>query len=159
MGWYCPSFEGLELENPIVLEIKSSNKASGPSIAELRELDDWVFELSGEEFARKEGLGGGCDPLAVSSYGMVTERHTHPSPHKGVMVFNGPREKKFQERQEKDILVSDQKDFVFKRNICIISLECLISWYDEYQINNSVNSNFWEIIHSTVGVLPLYNTP
>ncbi|MBI4701993.1 MAG: hypothetical protein HY744_12720 [Deltaproteobacteria bacterium] len=45
-----------------------------------------MFELSGEEEARKHGLGGGVDPLAVATGGFASQRRHHPTPHKGVML-------------------------------------------------------------------------
>jgi len=148
-------FEGLYPEKPIVVEVKSSGKV-GPSREDLRQLDDWVFELSREEFARKEGLGGGCDSLAWASYGVITKRHTHPNPHKGVLVFNGPIGQLFENRSE-NWLGEGEKEFAQKRDFCIISLECLISWYNGYQKDNSVNCNFWKVIHSISGILPPYH--
>jgi hypothetical protein len=43
--------ESVEIKKPIVLEIKSS-KLNGPTRTELRQLDDYIFEVSGEEIAR-----------------------------------------------------------------------------------------------------------
>ena len=74
-----------EPSKPIVLEVKSSRKQH-ISRDQLRQLDDWVFELSGEQEARKYGLKGkgGIDTLAFVSHGMLTRksrpRH-HPTPH------------------------------------------------------------------------------
>ncbi len=46
----CPSAK-LKIKKSIVLEIKLSKSVS-PTRTDLRQLDDWVFELSGEEIAR-----------------------------------------------------------------------------------------------------------
>ena len=78
-----------QISDPLVLEVKSSQK---PNLSRdnLRQLDDWVFDLSGEEKARKEGLGGGVDPLAMVTQGLASRKKRHPTPHKGVLIFNGP---------------------------------------------------------------------
>jgi len=91
---------GVTPTTPLVLEIKSSRK---PHITrdELRQLDDLVFELSGEQQARKHGLGGGGGPdyLALASWGLLSRQSKpvfHPTPHKGVLIFNGPIRKRGQ---------------------------------------------------------------
>ena len=149
--------ESLKPNTPIVLEVKSSRK---PIITrdELRQLDDWVFDLSKEERARKYGLGGGggVDPLAIVSQGMITRESRprfHPSPHKGVMVFNGPIGSPFQKR-EIECLSQNDEEFVNKRNFCIIPFNILISYFEEYQTNNDIKSHLWEQIHLTTGILP-----
>ncbi len=43
----------------LVLEIKSSTKGSVPGMDDLRQLDDWVFSLSGEEEERRQSLEHG----------------------------------------------------------------------------------------------------
>ena len=93
-----------EPSKPIVLEVKSSRKQH-ISRDQLRQLDDWVFELSGEQEARKYGLQGkgGIDTLAFVSHGMVTRESRpryHPTPHKGVFIFNGPVGTPFNKRNK-----------------------------------------------------------
>jgi len=141
---------------PIVLEVKSSRK---PHIArdQLRQLDDWVFELSGEQKARKHGLGGGggIDPLAIVSGGMITRKSKpvfHPTPHKGVMVFNGPLGLPFSQRTT-DCIGPNEADFVDNRNFCIIPFDVLVSYFEEYSISTEVKNQFWSQIHSTAGLL------
>ena len=127
----------------LVLEVKGS-KNSQPTLDDLRQLDDWVFDLSGEEKARKEGLGGGIDPLAIATDGYYVETKRHPTPHKGVLVFNGPVGRPFSKRP-KDILHPNQRAFAAKRNFCVIGLDQLL------QVLRSDRANAWRVFHSTVG--------
>lgn len=73
---------GGEPSKQCVLEVKSG-KGVSPTRSDLRQLDDWVFELSGEEQARKQGLGGGIDTLAMAHHGVLTSRQFHPTPAQG----------------------------------------------------------------------------
>lgn len=148
-------FDGLDPTKPIVVEIKSS-KSPSPSRDDLRQLDDWVFELSGEEKARKYGLGDGTDATALSTHGLVVERQYHPSPHKGVMVFNGPLGQTFEKRSS-NWLGENEKIFAKKRSFCMISLECLLSWHNEYQRNTAIINDFWSAMHFTDGVLSFHD--
>ncbi|HYA39898.1 MAG TPA: hypothetical protein VEF34_01235 [Syntrophobacteraceae bacterium] len=152
-------FERGNPRRPLVLEVKSSRKTQIER-SDLRQLDDWVFDLSKEEQARKFGLrgtGGGVDPMAIVSWGIMNRnsgasvRH-HPSPHKGVMVFNGPLEIPFKERKSRCLSINDE-EFVDKRNLCIIPFDLLIRCLDQYAKNRFDNMIFWERIHSTAGIL------
>ena len=141
---------------PLVLEVKSSRK-SYISRDDLRQLDDWVFELSGEEKARKYGLGGGggLDYMAFASHGMLTSTSQpafHPSPHKGVMVFNGPIGTPFSERKTR-CLGSDQEEFAYKRDFCIIPFDILLKYLGKYQKDSSTRKQFWDQIQLTAGLL------
>jgi hypothetical protein len=77
--------EGAKTLDPCVIEVKSHHKDRAVKWDDLRQLDDWVFDLSGEDVARKEGLRGG-----PSAGPLQPLRHRHPSPQKGILVFNGP---------------------------------------------------------------------
>lgn len=141
-----------EPAKPCVLEVKSA-KGVGPTRSDLRQLDDWVFELSGEEQARKVGLGGGVDPLAMALQGVVTSRQFHPSPHKGVMIFNGPLGTEFQSRP-RDWLGANEKVFADKRDFAVVSFEVLLAWHESIA-NGAVSvGRFWSLLHSATGVLP-----
>lgn len=142
---------GAKPDEPVVLEVKSSRKPN-IGIDELRQLDDWVFNLSGEERARKHGLGGGYAIVRL----MLP--HRHPSPHKGAMLFNGPIGTPFNERPSKCIN-PNHEDFIEKRNFCIIPFSVLLSFFGEYQQNSSLNNHLWEQIHNTSGVLSLTLPP
>jgi hypothetical protein len=144
---------GASIDHPIVLEIKSSRQ---PQIKreDLRQLDDWVYDLSQEEQARKYGLGGGLDPMAVLTHGMRTRKQHHPSPHKGVMIFNGPIGSPFALRVG-SCLSQNDVEFVTKRNFCVIPLQHLIKYAELFQQSNFDSPRFWEKLHSTCGVLLL----
>jgi hypothetical protein len=147
-------FDGAIPKEPLVLEVKSSRR---PKISrdDLRQLDDWVFDLSGEERARKQGLGGGIDidPLALVTKGMVSSPKRHPSPHKGVLIFNGPVGVPFGDRPSSCINENDI-DFIEKRNLCIIPINILPTYFDEFQIIPQVFNALWVFIHFTIGQLP-----
>ena len=147
--------DDLEPNKPLVIEVKSS-KSPSPKRENLRQLDDWVFDLSGEDMARKEGLGGGFDFKAMAFGGMLSERHSHPTPHKGVMLFNGPVGLSFEERPTQ-WLGHNEEEFSIKRNFCIISFKCLLNWLDAYKKDETVKNVFWKLIHATAGVLPMPN--
>lgn len=138
---------------PIVLEVKSSRKQNIDR-DNLRQLDDWVFDLSGEEKARKEGLGGGIDYVAMATDGLRTRKKKHPSPHKGVMIFNGPIGEEFNTRKT-DCVNPNDVEFVLKRNFCIIPLSVLIVYAEGYTKNVSIKEIFWGCIHKTTGMLDM----
>jgi len=143
--------ERTEPQRPLVIEVKSSRK---PNIGrdELRQIDDWVFDLSGEELARKHGLGGGRDTRALMTNGQFVSRKFHPTPHKGVLIFNGPIGIPFNERGASCLNKNDE-DFVRKRNLCIIPFGVLVWYLGRFFINANVATEFWTLIHSTAGVL------
>jgi hypothetical protein len=150
---YPPS--GMEPSVPAVVEVKSS-KYTSPSRDDLRQLDDWVFELSGEEVARKESLyGTRIDFLQQSSemvpYGVSGVR-AHPSPHKGVLIFNGPLGVPFDQRPD-SWLHPDQQAFAEKRNFCVVSLPCLLAWHEQVTSEPHRISEFWKKVIETAGVL------
>jgi len=141
---------------PLVLEVKSSRK---PHVVrdELRQLDDWVFELSGEQEARKHGLGGkgGVDHLAFVSWGLVSrqsQRVFHPTPHKGVLVFNGPIELPFSKRAS-DCIGPNDRDFVYKRNFCVIPFQILLGYCEGCMGDPAKMHELWTLIQSTAGTL------
>ena len=143
--------DGAKTKQPLVLEVKSDRK---PTLQreDLRQLDDWVFDLSQEEVARKGGLGGGFDAMAFATSGLVSGRKHHPSPHKGVMIFNAPVGIQFEERKS-PCLSPDDFDFVKKRNFCIIPLSVLISLSESVTKGSRSVVEVWEAIHSTCGEL------
>ena len=143
--------DGLKPKKPVVLEIKSSKNTSS-SRDDRRQLDDWVFESSGEEKARKKGLGGNIDPMAIETQGMMTRRHHHPTPHKGVMIFNGNIGTPFEQRPQ-NWLEENLRKFAEKRNFCIVSFHCFFMWYDKWRASASALAEFWTAIHGTCGVL------
>lgn len=135
---------------PLVLEIKSG-KAVSPNRDGLRELDDWVFEVSGEEQVRK-------GQLSVShihgwlTFGLGATLISHPSPHKGMFVYNGQLGTPFADRA-KNWLGANEQEFAAKRNFCVASLECLVAWHSWCSRDMSARASFWQTIHATAGVL------
>jgi len=117
---------------------------------DLRQLDDWVFDLSGEAQARRQGLGGGFDGLAMLMQGARTRRHRHPTPHKGILVFNGPVGTPLSQRTI-TCLHSNDLAFVQTRNFCIISLAKLMESVQNIQANTLAPGNFWDSLHATAG--------
>ena len=145
----CP--DGAEPATPLVVEVKSSRN---PNLSrnDLRQLDDWVYDLSGEDVARKHGLGGGADMLSVGTHGMFTTLQRHPSPHKGVLVFNGPVGTPFDQRAAQCVAPNDQ-EFVNKRNFCVIPLSVLISYARRCSEDRSVIGELWQLVHTTGGII------
>jgi len=132
-----------EFKDNIALEVKSA-RSPNPKIDDLRQLDDWVFDLSGEEKARKLGLGGGPDPLAMATNGLISRPKKHPTPHKGVLVFNGPIGLPFEQRSP-PILHPNHHEFVYKRNFCVIGIADLV------QLVTQGPEATLKALHTTVG--------
>jgi hypothetical protein len=135
--------EDFENRDPIVVEVKSS-RAPQLSLDDLRQLDDWVFDLSGEEKARKSGLGGGLDSLAIATNGYVSRPRRHPTPHKGLLIFNAPVGLPFTERSPQ-VLHPNQTEFAMKRNFCVIAINELVD------LVNDDPKKVWTILHETIG--------
>ena len=148
--------DGYEPTKPIVLEVKSSRKQQ-ISRDQLRQLDDWVFELSGEQEARKFGLQGkgGIDTLAFASSGLLTRksrpRH-HPTPHKGVFIFNGSIQTSFNNRNNNCLSPNDE-DFVNRRDFCILPFDVLIEILEKFTKDSQIKEEFWKKVHQTSGIL------
>ncbi|KPZ65647.1 hypothetical protein AN392_01195 [Pseudoalteromonas sp. P1-16-1b] len=129
--------DSFAIKDRVAIEVKSSKNIS-PKLSDLRQLDDWVFNLSGEESARKDGM---CAGNQFVWSGAITR---HPTPHKGLFIFNGPIGRDFDSRPNKFIHPS-QEDFLTKRNFCAISINMLIELLKE-------NKEFvWNTIHKTIG--------
>jgi hypothetical protein len=135
-------------DRPLVIEIKSG-KGRAPDRANLRQLDDWVFELSGEARARKRnivaapaGLRGQLSPVAAP---------VHPSPHKGVFIYNGPLGTEFVQRP-KEWLGPNEIAFAEKRNFCVLRLETLIAWISACSTEEK-RREFWNVVQETAGIL------
>jgi len=68
-----------------VLETKSTTRRPA-NLEMVRQLDDWVYQLSGEEWARKHGSK--INGLALLTDGLGTSAAQHLKPHRGVLVLN-----------------------------------------------------------------------
>lgn len=137
-----------ETKKPIVIEVKSGNSKSFKR-EHLRQLDDWVFELSGEEKARKVGLNSGT---SLITRGLGSTKAIHPNPHKGLFIYNGPINKVFNER-EPDWIGHNELEFAKKRNFCIASFPNILKEFELIIKNKSQKKDLWEKIHTTCGEL------
>ena len=141
-----------EPNRPLVLEVKSSRQPQADR-SDLRQLDDWVFDLSGEERARKTGVGVEVgDYISASTGGFWKSPFQHPSPHKGVLIFNGPLGIPFEERQSSAVGANDE-EFAKKRDFCIIPLAVLLEYHGKIRAGNLSNVEFWRQVHNTCGIL------
>jgi hypothetical protein len=142
---------GAKTALPLVIEVKSERK---PQISRdnLRQLDDWVFDLSQEDVARKNGLGRGFNALAFISDGLIASATFHPNRHKGVLIINAPLSIAFGQRGV-DPLASDELAFAVKRNFCVITIQELVAIADAVRDNSKDNLEIWEAIHRKCGIL------
>ena len=161
---------------PIAVEVKSMQpeKPPGerspiagvsPTRTHLRQLDDYVFDLSGEKAHRKRGVTAWANPLIrdteiggrvypdTSTVGAVGYRITPPNSHKGLLVFNGPADTPFKERPE-NWLRKSAAEFANERSFCVISLENLISWSEVCLENETGQQRFWGLLCWTCGECP-----
>ena len=93
--------------------------------------------------------------MAIVTGGMRTRGSRpafHPSPHKGVMVFNGPTGTPFLERTTR-CLGPNEEEFTYKRDFCIIPFDVLLKYLEKYQEDTSAKNQFWDQIQSTAGLL------
>jgi hypothetical protein len=139
---------GLLPARPLVVEVKSSQK---PYVSrdDLRQLDDWVFELSGEEGARKHGI---AVPSAIVTFGFGA-RGRHPTPHKGVMVFNGPLSTPFGQRLR--CLGANEEEFARKRSFVIMPFDKLLDCAAAITARGDLLSTIWSAIHAGEGLFAL----
>lgn len=135
---------------PLVIEVKSDRK---PSVqrGDLRQLDDWVFDLSGEEVARKKGLGGTISPYAIATLGLHTETYHHPSPHKGLLIVNAPVGVPFDQRTS-SLLSPDELEFAQRRNFCIVAIDELVAEAEAVRHKRKSLLETWMAIHNTCGM-------
>lgn len=141
----------VECEDPLVLEVKAS-KDPWPSIDDLRQLDDWVFDLSGESVIRKRRAPPKGKNIAYMTAGLAPGPDRHPSPHKGVMVFNGPLGTPFDQRLQ-PCLCPGHQAFVEKRGFCVIPFGGLVGLSEYYARGASSIGRLWNMMHATNGIL------
>ena len=89
---------------------------------------------------------------AIGTHGMFTTTQRHPSPHKGVLVFNGPVRTRFDQRSVQCVAPNDQ-EFVEKRNFCVIPFSVLISYARRCSEDRSVIGELWQLVHTTGGII------
>ncbi len=142
---------------PLVIEVKSGRKGVGPTQENLRQLDDWVFELSGEDKIRKRGYIKQDPNRSYKTKGAIQPLPTHPSPHKGVFLYNGPLDTVFEQRKT-PMLSPNEKQFAEKRSFCVISLNCLLSWSAACKESSEILKDFWHRVQACTGELPNYGS-
>ena len=125
---------------PVVLEIKSA-KVSTPARADLRQLDDWVFDLSGEAKIRRGGT------MSINEFGRWLTRH------KGMLVFNGPLGAPFHQRAS-DWLGQNEAVFAEKHHLCVARFDHVLEWCALAEADESRRLLFWKTIAQTGGPLP-----
>jgi hypothetical protein len=138
------------IQSPLVVEVKSG-KDQYVHRKHLRQLDDWVFELSGEDKARRGDITLNECSRAEWCMGepvLTPKPYEHPTPHKGVLIYNGPIGVKFSDRNDNCINPNDEL-FVNKRFFCIIPFHLLVSYANEHVDPET----FWEKVHHTSGLL------
>jgi len=138
--------------SPVVIEVKSRRNKEGILYEHLRQLDDRIFELSGEEEARKGNVPVFKPTWSYGKSVIGGSSFNHPKPHKGVLIFNGPTSIPFHARSG-SCLPPNQKDFVEKRRLCIIPFATLIKYYERYKEDASASDTLWGKMLSTVRVL------
>lgn len=147
-----PSKE-FETQEPLVIEVKSKNKTR-VSRDHLRQLDDRVFDLSGEEEIRKRRLPRNNKNTFYITAGLPPGPDVHPTPHKGVLVFNGPIGVPFANRPQ-NCIHPNEMEFVEKRFFCIISFQRLLNVYNRFESREINKQQIWETIHKCSGLLEL----
>ena len=156
-------------QNRIVVEVKSTivDHKKSPAIRDLRELDDWVFDVSGEKDIRGRSLTRWKNPLLIEQHiGTANQGHTylttagaipyspvHLSPVKGLLMFNGPTTTPFDCRDE-NWLGHNEREFAEIRSFCVLSLQSLLKWIDAFDANADLNQFFWRTLHETSGLCP-----
>ena len=136
--------------SPLAIEVKSG-KSSCIARDDLRQLDDWVFELSGEEKIRKLRPSNFKPNTFYITAGLPPGPDTHPTPHKGVLIYNGPLGVQFNDRPQNCIHTNDI-EYVEKRFFCILSLQTLTKVYDQFVKGELNKKQIWESIHNSSGL-------
>ena len=163
---------------PMAVEVKSSmpdrrpgdrkpRSGASPTLTHLRQLDDYVFELSGEKAIRLRSLTQDNNPLFtkqnigppgmgisfLTTKGALPYSPVTDTPHKGLLVFNGPADIPFHEREE-DWLGRNVKTFAEERTFCILSLSTLMAWVHACGSNRERQKYFWNVMCRTFGQCP-----
>jgi hypothetical protein len=145
---------------PWVVEVKSGAKVN-PNIRNLRQLDDWVFDLSGERRIRRSSLelGKGKPNVSHRYIGAIQPAAVHPTTHKGVLIYNGPVGMPLNQRP-RPMLGKNQGEnelkFADVRSFCVISLPCLDSWATACAISPTALKEFWSSVQICMGELEHY---
>jgi hypothetical protein len=139
---------------PVVVEVKSSNKAT-ISREYLRQLDDYIYELSDEQAIRLAGLRPKKTGTVIRPFGNWIGETTHPKPHKGLLVFNGPVTLPFDDegRLRTNWVGHNELEFARTRGFCLVRFETLLAWQSLCLSDAKKLPCFWNAIHDTFGVM------
>ena len=145
---------GATITAPLAIEVKSGNKEN-ISRADLRQLDDWTFDLSDESNVRKHGISipaTNLSTLNILPTDTIKVQILNPSLHKGVLLYNGPIGKEFSSRPVQCYSQNEQQ-FIDERNFCIISLGVLLEYLWQFQSGSVSKDDLWHKIQTTTGML------
>ena len=131
-----------------VLEVKSASKNWG-NLAHLRQLDDWVYDISGEETLRKATPG---DIQAVATMGYMTQSdEVAAKRYKGVFVFN-PRGRSMSEALSPQ-WPSGLEEFAKKRGFCLMTFAQLLGCVGLHESRQVQVEDILSVIQATEGPL------
>ncbi|MFA5903590.1 MAG: hypothetical protein WC836_06605 [Desulfobacula sp.] len=134
---------------PLAIEVKSG-KNQCISRDDLRQLDDWVFELSGEEDIRKRRPPETKNTFYITA-GLPPGPDTHLTPHKGVFIFNGSIGTPFENRPTNCIHPNDI-EFAKKRFFCVFKFQDIVEISLKVNERELELSKIWESIHNCSGL-------
>jgi hypothetical protein len=149
---YIPAPDNISPQKALVVEVKSSKK-EWPVTDDLRQLDDYIYQLSGEERFRKQKIGLSHYPVWITNrISMPGWRISYPESYKGVLVFNCTKGTHFEARSDKWVR-HDQVKFAQQRRFCVMTLKCLLAWNDAIIGGEKTKQDLWSAIHQTDGEL------
>ena len=145
--------KNFSIQSPLIVEVKSG-KDQYTHREHLRQLDDWVFELSDEDKARKGDTLNDSFQMCWFEGNVITtpKQYKHPTPHKGVMVYNGPVGVMFKDKNKNCINPNDS-EFVNKRFFCITPFNILVKCSEKFFAKEIELEELWEKIQKTSGLL------
>ena len=138
-----------------VLEIKGHDKGGARIGDDLRQLDDWVFRVSGEEKARKERV---LVSEPTWSYGESRQGpgyFQHPDPHKGLFILNHDIKNEPADRCAP--FASNEINFSESRNHCLIDFLSFLKLYDKWKGDLYTLEDILLALYKTVGVFRFVN--
>ena len=136
---------------PIIVEVKSGNKTR-PNHSHLRQLDDWVFDVSDEGNVRRKGILNQGRKRNWLSRGAEQASPLHSNPHKGLLIYNGPLDVPFEDRPQ-PILDEHTRKLAEKRSFCVMSMRSLLSWAGACQNSEIELAEFWKNVQMSMGEL------
>ena len=147
--------------HPLVWEVKSGHKPCA-STEHLRQLDDWVFELSGESSRRVRSIETQrTQRTTIYPFGHLIPPH-NTEPVKGVFLYNGyvgEPSVPFQDRPRRVALDANEQDFAQSRGFCALTFETLLTWEHAISAGRCNSLDFWDSIQQTLGELGACDFP